>query len=185
MGITPLAHAAFIVNIVESGGNVVVSGTGSLDITGLAAQCNPCGNIINSLYPSIALVTMGNPSGLGSVYNTVITGPVFGLGAETDTPIGTGSDVGIAAKLGQLYVPASYVSGSLVTSTSTYNSTTLAALGAVNGTYTYTWGSGVHADSLVINVATPESSSAPLTLAGLGGIALLMWKRRRAAPSAG
>jgi hypothetical protein len=78
---------------------------------------------------------------------------------------------------GAIIVPIGYVSGSILgTSTITFDGTTLADLGVVDGTYVWTWGVGPDADSFTLNigtapvVATPE----PATLALLGtGLAVL------------
>ncbi len=87
---------------------------------------------------------------------------------------------------GQLLLPSGYVSGTALSATDTYNNTTIAALGLAVGTYTYTWGSGANADSLVINIgpaAVPEPASIVMTggMLGLGGLVLAWRKRRRLA----
>jgi hypothetical protein len=83
-------------------------------------------------------------------------------------------------KMGFIYVPAGYVSGSSLSATDTwYANSTLAGLGITPGTYTWTWGSGAHADSLTINAGSapvPEPGTAVPLAAGCLGFALL---RRR------
>jgi hypothetical protein len=82
-------------------------------------------------------------------------------------------------------VPSGYVSGNLLSSTSTWDNATFTSLGVTPGTVVWTWGSGAHADSFTLQIgpttATPEPTS--LTLLGLGSLSLLGygWRRRNRA----
>ncbi len=87
----------------------------------------------------------------------------------------------------RIQLPGSYVSGAIFSSTLTWDNTTLAALGVTPGTYTWTWGSGDHADSATLYAGvtppaeTPEPGSVLLLSAGFAGFAgLAVCKRRRA-----
>jgi hypothetical protein len=80
--------------------------------------------------------------------------------------------------LDALILPTSYVSGTFLSATDTYDSTTIAALGLTPGTYTYTWGIGPHADSLVLYIV-PKPASFVLMRTGLVGRAVHGWRRRR------
>src|SRR5262249_2258386 len=83
-----------------------------------------------------------------------------------------------------LYVPGGYISGGPVSDSATFNNTTIANLGLTPGTYTWTWGSGAHADSFVVEI-TPARVPGPVVGAGLPGLimagaALLgLWRRKR------
>jgi PEP-CTERM motif len=69
------------------------------------------------------------------------------------------------------------VSGTYLSDTSTWNNTTLAALGVTSGTYTWTWGTGPTADSFTLEAGpVPEPATCALLGSGLLG---LMFARHR------
>ena len=51
-----------------------------------------------------------------------------------------------------LYVPSGYVSNTNISGTATYANTTIASAGLTPGTYTWSWGSGANASSLVMTI---------------------------------
>ena len=175
----PFAHAGYIVNCSQIVGDVVCTGSGSVDLTGLlfAGPSATSG----AISPSSPLIFLGN--GSYDAYRPIgVVLPSMGPGGVTIANTASGLLTGIEFGGGGLLVPHGYTTGALGPSSSTWTGTTLGALGLTVGSYTASWGSGIHADTFVVNVGSnpvPESSSAPLTLAGLGGIAVLMWKRRR------
>ena len=61
---------------------------------------------------------------------------------------------------GYVFLPAGYVSGAALSSTSTWTGQTLATLGVTVGTYTWTFGSGASADSVVVYAGTAPPSAA-------------------------
>jgi hypothetical protein len=182
--LVPSARASFVFNIYPVAGNVVLVGNGTLDLTDLtSAGPNTQAGL---LWPDFFLgsVAVGGPSTSASVAEyTGIVGPAsFGTGGETAANSGTGQTVGIVADDG-FVVPTGYVSGSALADTSIFTSATLASLGLTPGTYTYTWGTGPHADSFIVNISAttlPEPASwMLLTMAGalftLGYLARERW----------
>jgi hypothetical protein len=76
-------------------------------------------------------------------------------------------------------VPPSYMSGSLLSDTSTYDNQTFVSLGVTPGTYEWTWGSGADADSFTLDVpAVPEPASIALLALPLGLFMLLTARHR-------
>jgi hypothetical protein len=61
----------------------------------------------------------------------------------------------------------------LGTSTGTWNSATFASLGLTPGTYVWTWGSGIHADSFTLQIGptngVPETGSTIALMLGAVG----------------
>ncbi len=109
-----------------------------------------------------------------------ITGPAaFGSGGITYADSGSGDFAGVLFGP-TLDVPAGYRSG-LLSDTATYDNQTFASLGVTPGTYVWTWGSGVHADSFTLRVgaaAVPEPASLALFAMGLAGLGMVLRSRR-------
>jgi hypothetical protein len=129
------AHAVLIFNFYELGGNLVVEGTGSLSLP--SGPLSTSGGFGGSLFLDDEFFT--GPSSPMNVYG--ITGPItLGL-----TPINTtsSSDSGIALGLaysyGDFYLDSTYVSGSPISSSSTFSGITLASLGMPNSGILGTW----------------------------------------------
>jgi hypothetical protein len=67
--------------------------------------------------------------------------------------VSTGSMFGVltgGASGRTITVPDGYVSGTTISGSTTYQDTTIAGLGLSGGTYTWAWGSGANASSLVM-----------------------------------
>jgi hypothetical protein len=184
----PAAQASVIVTAVESGGDVIISGGGTLNLGAWTAPAEPDGDF-GRINPSSGDVVVGPITGPTSVLR--YTDPVnlmgpdsFGTGGDTTADFGTGAGVfGFivtfmepSAPNGQLLVPVDYLSGDPLSGSSTYSGQTLASLGMNLGSYTWSWGSGGTADSFTMNVV-PEPSTAALMTLGLVGLAA---RRRRA-----
>ena len=148
----PSAQAAYIVTLTQEGANVVATGSGTIDTSGL--------NILADYY---------NYSYIDSAGATIVTGPVsktpisiyngfsgptsFGSGGITDASSGSGNLVGIEGAGPLLFLPPLYNSGSALSDSATYDNQTFTSLGLTPGSYTWTWGSGADADSFTLDVA--------------------------------
>jgi len=71
-----------------------------------------------------------------------------------------------------IIIDQSYVPGTAVTGTLTWNNQTFSSMGVATGSYVWGWST----DSITLNVV-PEPSSLSLVALGLGG--LIAWNRRR------
>ena len=170
------ADAGFVIDVSQVGSNVVATGSGSLDLTGLSFLFS--GVDSSGVNPSSAVIVVG-PSVVTSVdVYSGATGPIsFGGGSFTHASSGSGDLVGIEGIFGDIVVPEGYSSGTSLSGSATFDNTTIAGLGLTPGIYTYTWGSGGPDASFTVNVV-PEPST--LAMAGMAVAARLIaaWRRR-------
>lgn len=173
----PSAQAAYVATLDEIGPNVFATGSGSFNLTALTLFGS--GTAPSSFIgPSPASLVLS--SGNTTTYRN-ISGPTsFGSGASfSQANSATGNVVGFQiTSVGSLFVPAGYVSGTaLGTSTATWNNATFASLGVTPGTYVWTWGSGANADSFTLQIV-PEPAT--WLLLGIGATVFAASQRRRA-----
>jgi hypothetical protein len=151
---TPTSGASgnFNVSILQVGPDVVWNGSGSFNLTALTfAGPQTIGGGFNA---GTAVWAIGPVTGVTS-YSGVTTFPTsFGSGSVGVTS-NTGSSFGILPDgVGgrSLYVPSGYTSNTIISGSSTYSSQTIASMGLSGGTYTWAWGSGGSASSLVMTI---------------------------------
>lgn len=169
----PPAHGAITVNVSEVDGNVVAEASGSATIDGLERLVIDTGSA--SIGANSATLALG--SGGYDGYPMDTTGPdTFGSGDFISADSSNGEFVGVTQSQ-ILFVPSGYTSGESISSTATWENTTLAGLGADTGTFEWTWGSGANADSLTLTIVPEPSTSAALL--GVLAIGLTFWRRRR------
>jgi hypothetical protein len=134
------AQAGYIVTLQEVGGNVVATGSGPIDLTGLTLLA-PIVNASAGIFPSSPSIGTG-PVGanvFGALYAGVVGPTSFGSGGFQNASSGSGNPVGIEAFQGvNLQVPSNYSSGSLLSDTSTYLNQSFLSLGVTPGTYEWT-----------------------------------------------
>jgi hypothetical protein len=179
-GAPKIAHAMFIADIEQVGSNVVVTGNGSLDLSGLTSVAPKAA--IASVEGSTANLIIGQATTVPVDVYSGVSGPTsFGSGlASVLASSGTGPTTAIWGASGLLDVPSGYVTGTTFSDSSTYDNATLASLGLMPGTYTYSW--STPDDSFVVNIGTtPLPAALPLFAGGLGALGLLGWRRKRKA----
>jgi hypothetical protein len=197
------AQAGYVVDLTQQGSNVVATGSGAIDLTGLTFSGSTF--LVSVITPSgpdmLAGPSMQSPAVQIDGY-LGFTGPTnFGSGSEIFADSGSGDLVGIftlpTLPTGRttLFVPRGYVSDSPLSSTATWDSQTLSSLGATPGTYEWTWGAGANQSfTLVIGTGAtggntvPEPSAWAMMLIGFAGLGLIGYRsagrRRRAACNA-
>jgi hypothetical protein len=192
------AKADVVVTFQQVGSNVVATGSGSFDTAAL---------INDTTLPNVtAFVQFTNPNiDIGSTEtvlrydnftNFIPAGPTgFGFNTPpTTASSGTGDNFGFGEFVlipsphpGLIVVPTTYVSGSQLSGTATWDNTTLAALNLQPGSYKWTWGSAATADSFTLNI---DSAAAPepnmlglLAIAAAVGLFANQQRKREAQPA--
>jgi hypothetical protein len=175
----PQAQATFTATIDQVGTNVVVTGSGTIDLTDLSFF-QTVGGLVSGIFPQEGVLSVGgSTSGTSVDRYKGISGPAFGSGGFFLANSSSGALVGVGSLLD---VPQGYVSGTSLLDTATYNNATFAKLGITPGTYTSTWGTGVHEDSFIINAVSgsvPDTGSTLMLLVIPVGLMFLARFRSR------
>ena len=159
---SPGPTASYLITLTEVGSNVVMSGSGTLnidDLTLVAGATGPMGGV--GLGVNSATFVLGANGGYYDQYSGILTHPGnFGTGSGLAASSSAGDIVGVIYNMAPphlLIVPAGYTSGSYLTGSQTFNSQTFNSLGLVAGTYSYTWGTGSNAEILSVVVGGTAS----------------------------
>ena len=180
---TPSAQAGYVVDFTQQGSNVVASGSGSIDLTGLTFYGEYV-NVAAGLVPSVAFENTGTSADIDAYAG--ITGPMsFGSGTGTNASSTTGASAQIVGSsmiygLPLLFVPHDYASDTPLSDTATYDSQTFSSLGVTPGTYEWTWGSGANQNfTIEIGNVVPEPSTWAMMLIGFAGLDYAGYRRAK------
>ena len=151
-------QAEVVLTAVETGGDVVISGGGTLNLD--AWKFNGNGNDTSIMNPEDGILIVGPDDTLIEFYaikdvNDFMDAD-FGADIDSSTPIGSGDMFGWR-QFDQLDVPFGYVSGEPLSGSATYSDTTFDELGMEVGTYVWSWGSDETADSFTLIVGEAEA----------------------------
>ena len=159
---SPGPTASYLITIKEVGSNVVMAGSGTLnidDLTLVAGATGPMGGA--GLGVNSATFILGANGGYYDLYSGILTNPGnFGTGSGIGSNSSAGDIVGLiynGAPPHMLIVPVGYNSGSYLTSSQTFNNKSFSSLGLATGTYSYTWGTGSNAEILSVVVGGTAS----------------------------
>jgi hypothetical protein len=181
--------SAYEVTIEQVGGNVVATGSGEIDTTGLISTINGA-SAFSSIWPEDASIFLGSSTENYDGYPVSIPGgpSSFGSGGLAFASMSSGDVAGI-----KLVAPgtSNYViflaqgdSGISLMDSATWDGTTIAGLGLTPGTYEWIYGSLADQTftlDVIAPTATPLPAALPLFAGGLGGLGLLGWRRKRKA----
>jgi len=157
------SQAAILVNATESGGNVIFTGTGSLNINDstlfITSSASP------GIVPSSGYLTFGT-LGITQVY--LASGPSNFGSSSFRSQAGTGNLFGIygGSHRGapEILVPRGYTSGTILNGTQTFTGKTFASLGLTTGSYV--WNLTGSNDTFTLNIGVPAAVPEPLTILG-------------------
>jgi hypothetical protein len=183
----------YLVTIEQMGPDVVATGSGNIDLTGLTLS-SLHSTFSAGVNPPEAVVTLS--SGVADTYSGTLSGPPggvlgpgFGPGIGIPHPLfepatsSTGNLVSFSFTFSSIHVFQGYMSdGALGTSTDTWDAATFTSLGLTSGTYEWTWGPGADQNFTIeigTPVATPLPAALPLFASGLGALGLFGWRRKR------
>jgi hypothetical protein len=176
------AQAGYTVTLRQVGPDVVATGSGAIDLTGvtfsnsgfLVPQIISGENGFGSLRSGGSITTgpvssmPQDPRQSVDLYSAALNGPVTFGGSRLGVPVkassGSGSMVGmsIAGIVGRLdlriNVPRGYVSGSALADSATYRGTTLLGLGVTPGTYVWRWGTGAN-QNFTLQIEAPVTTN--------------------------
>lgn len=174
------ASAAYVFQVSQVGANVVMTGSGSLNLGGLTQSGTT--STTAGIQGTSGLAVVGTNIANAVLYGG-FTGPAsFGPGGFFTTASSpTGPTVGINVGANVIFVSPSYVSGSQFgVSTATFNNATFASLGLTAGTYVYSFGRVNTADTLTVQIGSgvPEPATWAMLIAGFGMIGGAMRRRK-------
>ena len=170
---------AYTVTLEQMGANVVATGSGPINLTGL-----DFGNSTST--PALVAAASGliqtgpTTSPLVDQYVGFTGPPSFGSGGFHFANTGSGDFVGINADGGVIVVPHGYVSGDPLSSTATWDNASFASLGVTPGTYVWHWGTGLPNQNFTLiigGVGVPDGGST-VCLLGFGLLGLTALRRK-------
>ena len=173
---------AYIVTLQQMGSDVVANGTGAINLTGLGSLG---GTFQFGVFvaPRFGFIVTGPDGASGAIY-IGFTGPSqFGPGLSTIASSGSGDIVGIDAQALSFIVPSGYISGTPLTDSATYSGQTFISLNVRQGTYVWSWGTGLPNQNftLIIGSGVPPpvpDSGSTVSLLGFGLLSLAALRRK-------
>lgn len=176
------ADAAIVIDITQVGSDIVVTGSGSFDTTGLARTVQG-GTFSMGMNPSFGVVRFGTGSTVGQISTYAVSGPAaFGTFATIDpyrlATTAVGDVFGIFGRDRHVILPLDYVSGSALSGKLTFANLSFSTLGLSAGTFVYSNAR----DSVAVNVGTaavPEPASWAMMILGMGIVGAMLRRRAR------
>jgi hypothetical protein len=159
---------AFTMTMEQMGSNVVVTGTGAINLTGLNFRGS--GDFIDTgVQANRALIgNLGMQLRFMDDYMGYIGPTNFGHGGFFAPDTTSGDFVALFGSVGFLLVPHSYVSRTALSNSMTFNNATVASLGVRPGTYEWTWGDGANQNFTLIIIGWAEVPAGGSTISLLG-----------------
>lgn len=173
------AQSAVSFTFAQVGNDVVLTGTGSLNLAGAQIAC--CGGQDGYLNSGSAGLAVGGP--FGNVSFIYLTGrdARFGTGGYINGTPDAGDRIGMNAYDGGGYVNVyqGYISGTALSGSTRFANQTLDTLGLIGGRYTYT----LPSDTVTVFVpgGVPEPATWAMLIMGFGVVGGALRRRARMA----
>jgi hypothetical protein len=180
------ANSAVLIDITQSGGNVDVTATGSLDLAG-ATLFNSGGSYHPGIIPggSNWYIAPG-PGASWDGYDLTSVSLPFGTSTNFfNSGFTSSGDTffiwGQGGGTPLVVVPGGYTSGTSISSSLVFTGETIAGLTLIPGTYTFT----IPSDTITLDISAgvPEPSTWAMMGLGFAGLAFAGYRSRRAAIS--
>jgi hypothetical protein len=175
------AQAGYTVTLQQVGPDVVATGSGAIDLTGLTfsnsgflvPQVTSGANGYGSLRTGGSITTgpfssmPQDPRQSVDSYSAALIGPAtFGthpFGVDASSGSGNMVGMGVAGVVGRpldlvIAIPRGYVSGTVLADSATYRGTTLLGLGVTPGTYVWRWGTGAN-QNFTLQIEAPVTTN--------------------------
>jgi hypothetical protein len=172
------AQAGYIVTLEQLGSDVVATGSGPIDLTGLTFAVST--DNVPGIAGELGLIDTGSFGTIADLYDGAVGPATFGSGDPFLPNTASGDFVGIVGITGLLSVPQNYVSGAALSDSMTFNNATLASVGVTPGTYVWTWGTGLENQNftLVIGGAGVPDGGSTVSLLGFALLGLTALRRK-------
>lgn len=176
--VTSISCGAIVVTATQSGDNVVLEGSGSIDLSALTEITGTATSFGSAISGNPPAFTVGGTNQIDvDVYGGFSLTAPSNIGVLTSAVFadsGTGDRFGasraqvLTSGVPVLIVPEAYTSNSELSGSAVFAGTSFATLGITPGIYEWTWGTGTESDSLSLQVI-PEPGTWMLLLVA-GGI---------------
>jgi hypothetical protein len=191
-------HAVLNLTLEQLGPDVNLTASGSVDLNALGSTTSgTCNGGVNSLNGLAVAGVNGSEPCIAYTIPGFSPNPRPSFGGTSASFFLPSSGTGIAGLAGTsgsptVILPAGYVTGTSLSASSVFSGTDLATLDVVPGTYTLSWGSGVAADSIVVEIrvgSVPAATAVPTLpvylLFVISGVVGLLGARRLRRRTAG
>ena len=171
---------AFKITMQQVGANVVATGSGAINLTGLTFDFESGAGLNAGIQGNHGLILMVEGVFELNAYSG-FSGPTsFGSGGFVSATTSSGDPVFLFAGDGEIFLPTGYVSGTPLSDSMTFNSATFASLGVTPGTYVWSWGTGLPNQNftLIIGAAGVPDGGSTISLLGCAFIGLAALRRQ-------